>query len=288
MADGRLIRFGLYEAKVESGELFKNGRKMRLQEQPYQVLVALLERQGEVVTREELRQRLWPSDTFVDFEHSLNTAINKVRDALGDTALNPRFVETLPRRGYRFIAPVQVVGTAAAENEAGDAVTGQVLKTSVPQISPTGTAASVTQDEELPKASRGVSRGLFGLFQVMYLVLYAGALWHLEEVGARGSEVFGVSNLVVFQVVLVSGAVGIALRLYTLNATIFDYHRTGTNFQKIFLPVLVLDLIWAMSPFLILHKIGLGLAFAGCAALVYSPFAQRMLGWMTWGKSGSE
>jgi cholera toxin transcriptional activator len=283
MGDAKLIRFGLYEAKIESGELFKSGQKVRLQEQPFQVLEALLERPGEVVTREELRQRLWPSDTFVDFEHSLNTAINKVRDALGDTAQNPRFVETLPRRGYRFMAPVQVVG-----EEAADALAAPIVETSVPLVSPTGAVASVARDEELPKASRGVSRSLFGLFQLMYLALYAGALWHLEEVGARGTDAFGVSSLVVFEVVLVSGAVGIALRLYTLNATIFDFHRTGRNFQKIFLLVLMLDLIWAMSPFLIVHKIGLGLAFAGCAALVYSPFAQRMLGWMTWGKESHQ
>src|SRR3954465_1989206 len=109
MADGRLIRFGLYEAKVESGELFKNGHKLRLQEQPFQLLMALLEHPGAVVTRDELQQRLWPSDTFVDFERGLNTAINKVREALGDTALNPIFVETLPRRGYRFRAPVEMV-----------------------------------------------------------------------------------------------------------------------------------------------------------------------------------
>ena len=86
--------------------------RIRLQEQPFQILVYLLDRAGEVVTREELRQKLWPADTFVDFDHSLNTAINKLREALGDSASSPRYVETLARRGYRFLAPVQ---TAAAE-----------------------------------------------------------------------------------------------------------------------------------------------------------------------------
>ena len=108
-ANARLYRFGIYEADARSGELRKNGVKLKLQEQPFQVLAMLLERPGEVVAREELRQRLWPADTFVDFDHSLNTAINKLRDALGDTAANPRFIETLARRGYRFIAPVQAV-----------------------------------------------------------------------------------------------------------------------------------------------------------------------------------
>src|SRR4051812_14534807 len=109
----RVFRFGLYEADARSGELRKNGVKQKLQDQPFAVLVALLERPNEVVTREELRERLWPSDTFVDFDHSLNTAINKVRDVLGDTATNPRFLETLPKRGYRFIAPVQTVDVDA-------------------------------------------------------------------------------------------------------------------------------------------------------------------------------
>jgi cholera toxin transcriptional activator len=104
--NARLYRFGIYEVDLRSGELRKNGAKLKLQEQPFQVLAMLLERPGEVLTRDQLRQRLWPADTFVDFDHSLNTAINKLRDALGDSAANPRFIETLAKRGYRFIAPV--------------------------------------------------------------------------------------------------------------------------------------------------------------------------------------
>jgi DNA-binding winged helix-turn-helix (wHTH) protein len=103
----RVARFGVFELDLSAGELRKSGVKLRLQGQPFQVLALLLARAGEVVTREELQQKLWPSDTFVDFDHSLNTAINKVREALGDSASSPRYVETLARRGYRFIAPVQ-------------------------------------------------------------------------------------------------------------------------------------------------------------------------------------
>src|SRR5712691_10246568 len=98
------VRFGSFELDLRAGELRKQGVKIKLQEQPFQILALLLEQPGQVVTREELRSRLWPSDTFVDFDHSLNKAINKLREALGDSAENPRFVETLPRRGYRFIA----------------------------------------------------------------------------------------------------------------------------------------------------------------------------------------
>jgi DNA-binding winged helix-turn-helix (wHTH) protein len=102
----RLIRFGTFEVDLHAGELRKSGLKLKLSGQPFQVLAILLERPGEVVTREELQKRLWP-DTFVDVDHNLNTAINKIREVLGDTAESPRFVETLPRRGYRFIAPVE-------------------------------------------------------------------------------------------------------------------------------------------------------------------------------------
>ncbi len=102
----RAIRFGPYTLDVSAGELHKNGTRIRVPEQPFQILVLLLQRQGEVVTREELRRRLWPSGTFVDFETGLNSAVKKLRDVLGDSADKPRFVETIPRRGYRFVYPV--------------------------------------------------------------------------------------------------------------------------------------------------------------------------------------
>jgi Tol biopolymer transport system component/DNA-binding winged helix-turn-helix (wHTH) protein len=100
------VLFGIFEADLRAGELRRSGSKVRLQDQPFQVLTLLLERPGQIVTREELQARLWPADTFVDFDHGLNAAIKRLRDALGDSAENPRFVETLARRGYRFVAPV--------------------------------------------------------------------------------------------------------------------------------------------------------------------------------------
>src|ERR1700722_7351786 len=98
--------FGLYEVDLQTGELCKAGRRIKIQPQPFKVLAALLERPGEIVTREDLQLRVWGRDTTVDFDHSIGTAINKIREALGDSADNPVFVETLARRGYRFIAPV--------------------------------------------------------------------------------------------------------------------------------------------------------------------------------------
>ena len=111
----RTCRFGVYQLDLHARELYKHGIRMRLQDQPFQVLAILLEKPGEVVTREDLRQRVWGGDTYVDFDHSLNISVNKLREALGDSAASPRFIETLPRRGYRFIAPVAVEPGAPAD-----------------------------------------------------------------------------------------------------------------------------------------------------------------------------
>jgi TolB-like protein/DNA-binding winged helix-turn-helix (wHTH) protein/Flp pilus assembly protein TadD len=128
----RIVRFGLFEADLRTCELLKQGRKLKLQSQPFQILATLLERRGEIVTRDELCRRLWPEDTFVDFEHSLNTAVRRLREALSDSSENPVFIETLQRRGYRFIAPVVQV-------EDSDAA-----KASVPSPDPSPPPASLT------------------------------------------------------------------------------------------------------------------------------------------------
>ncbi|MCP5109231.1 MAG: hypothetical protein GY953_00185, partial [bacterium] len=117
-SSSRIVRFGVFEVDQAAGELRKSGIKIKVQEQPFQLLTVLLERPREVVTREELREQLWPEDTFVDFDRSLNTAASRLREALGDSANNPRFIETLPRRGYRFLAPVESVGEYPASKSA--------------------------------------------------------------------------------------------------------------------------------------------------------------------------
>ncbi len=129
-----IFRFGAYEVDSRTGELRKNGMRIRCQEQPIQVLVALLERPGELLTREELRQRVWPEDTFVDFDHALNTAVKKIRAALNDEADSPRYLETVPRRGYRFIAPVQTEMTPARNPEELPAEKLEVPETHRPSI----------------------------------------------------------------------------------------------------------------------------------------------------------
>lgn len=253
---GRTLRFGIFELDLAAAELRKNGVRIRLQDQPLQVLALLLERPGEIVSREDLRQKLWPADTFVDFDHSLNTAVNKLREALGDSASSPRFVETLARRGYRFVAPVQPAGPAGSAPDA-------------PRRHP---------ELEVPLPHRGLTRGLFALIQVMYMVFYLIALFRLDEVD-RITETFlpGWGSFAIVVAVLVTGGVGIILRCYLLSAVGFDYARLRDNFERLFLGILPLDQLWAAAPFLITHEIGFGAAFAATAALLYVPFAERTL-----------
>ena len=129
-----VLRFGTFEVDLCAGELRKQGVRIKLQEQPFHVLTALLLHPGKVVTREDLRAQLWSADTFVDFDNSLNTSINKLREALGDSADGPRFIETLPRPGYRFIASVSRVDSRVGANVAGvtAAVPTRAWKIAVP------------------------------------------------------------------------------------------------------------------------------------------------------------
>ena len=270
--NSRVVRFGVFELDLNAGELRKSGVKLRLQGQPFQVLALLLERAGEVVTREELQQKLWPSDTFVDFDHSLNTAINKVREALGDSASSPRYVETLARRGYRFIAPVQ---SNAYNNEASQVNPPQspmTTATAAPDAS-----SPIHPELEVPIPRRTITRGLFGLTQVMYLCFYLAALFLLRYVLEIGDSFGHPWGMVLAGAVLVTAGVGIPLRLYLLSAVSFDYQRLGEKFRQMFPFILALDQLWAIAPFLLIPQIGLGAAFAVSAALLYLPFSERTL-----------
>ena len=263
--DNRLTRFGVFELDRTAGELRKNGLKLRLQGQPFQVLALLLERSGEVVTREELRQKLWPSDTFVDFDHSVNTAINKVREVLGDSASVPRYVETLPRRGYRFIAPVHSGPPAAPES---------VLAAIKPDPAP----IAIHPQLEVPIPRRALTRGLFALSQVMYLCFYVAALFRIQAIQNIADSFlppWGATALA--GAVLVTAGIGIPLRCYLISGVGFDYQRLGEKFRQLFPLILALDQLWAVAPFLLMQKIGLGPAFAASAALLYLPFSERTL-----------
>jgi cholera toxin transcriptional activator len=269
---GRTVRFAVFEVDLAAGELRKNGNRIRLQEQPFQVLVYLLDRPGEVVTRGELRQKLWPADTFVDFDHSLNTAVNKLREALGDSASSPRYVETLARRGYRFLAPVQR-GEAKSPDSPSASSADKRLDARMALAE-----SSFHRDLEVPLPRRSLTRGLFGLIQLMYLIFYLSALFRLSEIDRiAGTFLPGWGSRAIFVAVLVTAGVGIPLRCYLISAVAFDYRGLGEKFRRMFHAVLALDQLWAVAPFLLTEKIGFGAAFAATAALLYVPFSERTL-----------
>ncbi len=276
----RIARFGVFELDLSTGELRKSGVKLRLQGQPIQVLTVLLERAGDIVTREELRQKLWPADTFVDFDHSLNTAINKVREALGDSASSPRFVETLARRGYRFIAPVQGPVQAPVQALQPVSVSAEVASEAPPRTTEQQPKAPVTLHPELdvPIPHRGFTRALFALIQVMYLCFYVAALFHLRGVQRVSDEALPPwAATTLLAAVMITAGVGIPLRFFLISAVGFDHQQLGDKFRRMFPAILALDQLWAIAPFLLMEKIGLGAAFAASAALLYLPFSERTL-----------
>lgn len=256
-ATRRVFRFGVFEADQNAGELRKHGVRIKLHSQPFQVFVMLLERPAEIVTREEMRQRLWGDGTFVDFDHGLNTAVNKLREALDDSASVPRYVETVAGKGYRFIAPVAAPPVEPAAVQKPD-------------------AAILTVPQELPPASPKVIKTLLLLVQAMYLGFYLGALANLAEI----RDIFLEADLppaALMSILITTAAVLIPVRLFLFTAVTFDFPKLSSKFRKLFPALLILDLVWALSPFLLVHHFSVGLAFGISAALVYLPFAQRSL-----------
>lgn len=177
------VRFGLFEANLATGELHKSGIRIRIQGQPFRVLTCLLEEPGEVVTREDLQQRLWGADTTVDFDRSLGTAINKLRDALGDSAENPRFIETLARRGYRFIAPVTFIRKEAAPSEEITPAKVDEPKALASSRAPEGAA-----QENSPAPPQPARRAGWGLPVIAALAVLAAALLGFGVGHLRGSQ----------------------------------------------------------------------------------------------------
>lgn len=293
MAGVLKYKFGEFEADLRAAELRRRGLRLKMQMQPFQVLIALLERPHDVVTREELRQRLWPEDTFVDFDHGLNTAVAKLRETLGDSASTPKYVETIAKRGYRFLADVEKIEERAPVAQAEPTATiphtaplsSSTLSSSAsalssanaevaPQISP------VDQDSakaELPRASRRTSRTLFVLSQIMYMAFYVSALFRLDRLHQSAEMAWKNAGQSAFVIYLVTALVGLVVRLYLISATALDYHLLGEKFRVLFPALFVLDMLWALAPFMLADRIGLGLALGSTAALIYMPFAQRTL-----------
>jgi cholera toxin transcriptional activator len=284
----RVFRFGAFEVNEATGEFRKQGIRIKLHSQPFQVLVMLLERPSELVTREEMCQRLWGEDTFVDFDHGLNTAVNKLREALGDLASQPRHVETVSGRGYRFIAPVTLVAPVlnVSEGRGGAASNSVPLSANREPALPvaplddgpeTSRGTLLAAPHELPLAPRTLVRTLLLLIQAMYLAFYLGALGNIPEI----HDILGDARLpspgTLMTLLVTTAVVLIPVRLFLFAAVAFDFQQLSTKFGKLFPVLLSMDLLWALSPFLLIHHVSLGLALGMTAPLVYVPFAQRSL-----------
>ncbi|MBI3894646.1 MAG: winged helix-turn-helix domain-containing protein, partial [Acidobacteria bacterium] len=237
-------------------------------------------------TREEIEKALWNEDEFVEFEHSINTAVRKIREALGDDPEKPRFIETLPRKGYRFIAPVEARPAPNGPNQSvltneqslqdpGEASEVRTLSLTAPEEPPSlATSAPVETEFALP---RGTARALFLTIQVGYLALYVSALYFGEDLEQALLRVLMVSSAVTMPFIIVSAMCGIAVRLYLLSSVGLNHPASGAKFRKLFPALFVLDIFWAASPLLLARKIGYGLALGCVAALAYLPFSQRTL-----------
>jgi DNA-binding winged helix-turn-helix (wHTH) protein len=284
----RRYRFGAFEADTATGELRRQGIRLKLNAQPFQVLCLLLERQGELLTREEISRELWPDGTFVDYEHGVNSALNRIRDALGDTASNPRFIETLARRGYRFIAPVErIVPKEDAPSASPESQEPESFEVAAPKESSTSQPSGILATaEELPKASHRLVQTLFVLLQLMYMGFYVGALANLGEIEDLLSAL--PFPALALNMLIVTAGILIPVRAFVLSAVLFRAPRAGEKFLKIWPFLLALDELWALAPFLLLHHINFGLALACTALLVYSPFAQRSLVLMGVGRVNRE
>jgi cholera toxin transcriptional activator len=268
----RQYRFGVFEVDSKTGELRRKGIRIRLHAQPLQVLLLLLARPGEVLTREEICRELWPEGTFVDYEHGVNSAVNRLRDALGDKAGNPRFIETLARRGYRFVSPVERL-PLAPETFNSD-IHAEEPTAEVPTEDRWLDRILATQ-EDLPQSSPVVVQILFLLLQLMYLSFYVGALANLTEI----SELFSSLSFAswAFPALIVTAVLLIPVRIFLLSAALFHAPGMRGKFLKIWPLLLLADALWSLAPLLLLHHINYGLALACITPLVYSPFAQRSL-----------
>jgi cholera toxin transcriptional activator len=235
-AAGRVFRFGVFEADEAAGELRKHGLRIKLHSQPFQVLLMLLERPSELVTREQMRQRLWGEDTFVDFDHGLNSAVNKIREALNDSAASPRYVETVTGKGYRFIAPVSQAPLRRAKG-ADSATEG------APAVVETSLGAVLSTPEELPEPPRKLARILLLLVQALYLSFYLTTLANLREVDDIFLEARLLSPRALMAVLVASATMLIPVRLFLIAAVAFDLRQLHSKFARMFPVLLLFDLL---------------------------------------------
>lgn len=250
------VRFETFELSCDTAELFKDGTRLKLQDQPTRLLILLASRAGQLVTREEIQNTLWEDGQFVEFEHAINVAVKKVREALGDDPAAPRLIETLPRKGYRFIARVE-----------------EVLEIPEPiQLVPVPEPGPESDSEfALPV---GPARLMFLGVQLLYLTMYIFALRNMSEVAG----VLGGANLGWLAIPLLIGAAcAIPVRLYLMFTVGLGHPRAGIQYRRLLPYLMPWDWLWAAAPFLAVRTFGAEWALVFAAILVYPPMSQVIL-----------
>lgn len=273
---GEIIKFDEFEVDLGRYELRRRGRAVKLEKIPMELLILLAQREGQLVTREEIAQKLWGNDVFVDARQGINTAIRKIRLALRDDPNDPRILQTVVGKGYR-LAPPASVGTrpsvAGPTHEASPSPGNSTADTVVVDTQPgpsNETVSAWAPDAESRPINPALARALFLLIQAGYLALYAVAFRHFAGIQRLGLPA------AIPVATLIAGLAGAATRLYLISAVAFDYAGSGRLFRQIFPGLLALDILWAASPLLLYSRLGeLTLLFVAC--LAFLPFSQRTL-----------
>lgn len=256
------IRFEAFELDLHTGELHKSGNRVQLQDQPARLLILLANRPGELVTRDEIHRELWTDGEFVEFEHAVNTAIHKIRVALEDNSDSPRIIETLPRKGYRFIAPIDLLHEVAPSKGLDWVEKPPVAK----------------EDDFVLPVSTTVSRVLFLLAQVPYVATYLAVFYNWYNLDAALIRSFGYIPLEWSRTILqVLALVGFSVRIYLIGLVGWGHTEAGPRYRKLFPFLLVLDAVWTATPLLVHEAVGPLMSWAGLILMGWLIFGQRTL-----------
>jgi cholera toxin transcriptional activator len=262
------IRFETFELNLHTGELSKAGSRVQLQDQPTRLLALLANRHGELVTRDEIHHELWKDGEFVEFEHAVNTAMHKIRVALEDDKDKPRIIETLPKKGYRFIAPVDVLGGNAASLPPSETQKAEPVPAKRPANG---------EDFVLP-ISAVSARVLFLLAQVPYVATYLATFYNwdnLDDALIRTFVFIPVEwSRTFFQVFAL---VGFAVRIYLIGLVGWGHTEAGPRYRKLFPFLLLMDGLWAATPLLVVEDLGPLVSWAGLILMGWLVFGQRTL-----------
>jgi len=262
------IRFETFELNLHTGELSKAGSRVQLQDQPTRLLTLLANRHGELVTRDEIHHELWKDGEFVEFEHAVNTAMHKIRVALEDDKDKPRIIETLPKKGYRFIAPVDVLGGSPASLPPSETQTAEPVPAKRPANG---------EDFVLP-ISAVSARVLFLLAQVPYVATYLATFYNWDNLDDALIRTFVFIPVEWSRTFLqVFALVGFAVRIYLIGLVGWGHTEAGPRYRKLFPFLLLMDGLWAATPLLVVEDLGPLVSWAGLILMGWLVFGQRTL-----------